>query len=132
MEIIKIVLWVLQVVSALAIIVLVLLQHGKGADAGATFGSGSGSGSLFGASGSANFLSRSTAVFAVIFFAVTFGLVLVSGKGRIGDAGVMANLNGKKVVSTTIVSSAPAITKMVSSQVVSSAPAKGKPNQIPG
>ena len=54
---------VLQVLSAIAVIVLVLLQHGKGADMGAAFGSGA-SGSLFGATGSANFLSRTTAVLA--------------------------------------------------------------------
>lgn len=65
---------VVQVVSALVIIVLVLLQQGKGADMGAAFGSAS-SGSLFGASGSANFLSRSTAVAAVIFFLTTLSLV---------------------------------------------------------
>lgn len=57
---------VLQVISAVAIIVLVLLQHGKGADMGAAFGGGA-SGSLFGATGSANFLSRSTAVASTIF-----------------------------------------------------------------
>jgi preprotein translocase subunit SecG len=64
---------VLQVLSALAIIGLVLVQHGKGADMGAAFGSGA-SGSLFGASGSSNFLSKSTAVAAAIFFACTLGL----------------------------------------------------------
>jgi preprotein translocase subunit SecG len=64
---------VLQVVSALAIIGLVLVQHGKGADMGAAFGSGA-SGSLFGASGSSNFLSKSTAVAAAIFFAATLAL----------------------------------------------------------
>jgi preprotein translocase subunit SecG len=64
---------VVQVVSALAIIGLVLVQHGKGADMGAAFGSGA-SGSLFGASGSSNFLSKSTAVAAAIFFASTLGL----------------------------------------------------------
>ena len=64
---------VLQVVSALAIIGLVLVQHGKGADMGAAFGSGA-SGSLFGASGSSNFLSKSTAVAAAIFFASTLTL----------------------------------------------------------
>src|SRR5438067_5795553 len=64
---------VVQVVSALAIIGLVLIQHGKGADMGAAFGSGA-SGSLFGASGSSNFLSKSTAVAAAIFFASTLGL----------------------------------------------------------
>ena len=61
-------------VSALTIIVLVLMQHGKGADMGAAFGGGS-SGSLFGASGSANFLSRATAVSAVVFFSM---LMLIS------------------------------------------------------
>jgi preprotein translocase subunit SecG len=64
---------VLQVVSALAIIGLVLVQHGKGADMGAAFGSGA-SGSLFGASGSSNFLSKSTAIAAAIFFAATLAL----------------------------------------------------------
>jgi len=64
---------VVQILSALAIIGLVLVQHGKGADMGAAFGSGA-SGSLFGASGSSNFLSKSTAVAAAIFFASTLGL----------------------------------------------------------
>ncbi|MFZ4552498.1 MAG: preprotein translocase subunit SecG [Aquabacterium sp.] len=62
-----------QVLSALAMIGLVLVQHGKGADMGASFGSGA-SGSLFGATGSANFLSRSTAVAATIFFVSTLAL----------------------------------------------------------
>ena len=60
----------LQVVAALSMIGLVLVQHGKGADMGASFGSGA-SGSLFGATGSANFLSRSTAIAATVFFAAT-------------------------------------------------------------
>lgn len=64
---------VLQVLSAIAIIVLVLLQHGKGADMGAAFGGGA-SGSLFGATGSANFLSRSTAIASTIFFCATLAL----------------------------------------------------------
>ncbi len=64
---------VVQILSALAMIGLVLVQHGKGADMGASFGSGS-SGSLFGATGSANFLSRSTAVCAAVFFCVTLAL----------------------------------------------------------
>ncbi|MGZ8290303.1 MAG: preprotein translocase subunit SecG [Telluria sp.] len=64
---------VVQVISALAIIALVLLQHGKGADMGAAFGSGA-SGSLFGASGSSNFMSKSTGFAAVIFFASTLAL----------------------------------------------------------
>jgi preprotein translocase subunit SecG len=64
---------VLQMLTALAMIGLVLIQHGKGADMGASFGSGA-SGSLFGASGSANFLSRTTAVCAAIFFVCTLAL----------------------------------------------------------
>jgi preprotein translocase subunit SecG len=64
---------VAQVISALTMIGLVLVQHGKGADMGASFGSGA-SGSLFGATGSANFLSRSTAIAATIFFAATLAL----------------------------------------------------------
>ena len=67
---------VVQVVAAIAIIVLVLLQHGKGADMGAAFGGGA-SGSLFGATGSANFLSRSTAAVASVFFVATLGLAYV-------------------------------------------------------
>ena len=62
-----------QMLSALGMIGLILIQHGKGADMGAAFGSGS-SGSLFGASGSANFLSRTTAVLAAVFFVATLAL----------------------------------------------------------
>ena len=62
-----------QMISAIAMIGLILVQHGKGADMGAAFGSGS-SGSLFGASGSANFLSRTTAVLATLFFVCTLAL----------------------------------------------------------
>lgn len=62
-----------QIVSAISMIGLVLVQHGKGADMGASFGSGA-SGSLFGATGSANFLSRSTAVTASVFFVSTLAL----------------------------------------------------------
>ena len=67
------ILLVVHVVVALGICVLVLLQHGKGADMGAAFGSGA-SGSLFGAVGSANFLSRSTAVLATVFFVSSLAL----------------------------------------------------------
>lgn len=63
----------IQMLTALGMIGLILIQHGKGADMGAAFGSGS-SGSLFGASGSANFLSRTTAVLATIFFVATLAL----------------------------------------------------------
>jgi preprotein translocase subunit SecG len=66
-----------QLLAALTMIGLVLIQHGKGADMGASFGSGA-SGSLFGASGSANFLSRSTAACAAVFFACTLALAFMS------------------------------------------------------
>jgi preprotein translocase subunit SecG len=68
-----------QILSALTMIGLVLVQHGKGADMGASFGSGS-SGSLFGATGSANFLSRSTAACATVFFVCTLLLALLSNQ----------------------------------------------------
>jgi preprotein translocase subunit SecG len=76
---------VVQVISALAIIGLVLLQHGKGADMGAAFGSGA-SGSLFGASGSSNFLSKSTAFAAAIFFASTLALAYMGNNRTPGAA----------------------------------------------
>lgn len=69
---------VIQVLVGLGIIGLVLMQHGKGADAGAAFGSGA-SGSVFGAQGSASFLSRATAILAVVFFASSLGLAILSG-----------------------------------------------------
>ena len=90
---------VVHVIAAIGIIGLVLLQHGKGADMGAAFGGGS-SGSLFGASGSANFLSRSTSVLATIFFLTSLGLTWFSAH-RVEHKGVMA---------TQPASSAPAAT----------------------
>ncbi len=78
-----------QLLSALAMIGLVLIQHGKGADMGASFGSGA-SGSLFGATGSANFLSRSTAALATVFFVCTLALAFMSNvdsKRTTGPAG---------------------------------------------
>jgi len=72
---------IVQVVAALGVIVLVLIQHGKGADMGASFGGGS-SGSLFGATGSANFLSRSTAACATLFFCCTLALPFMSNSVR--------------------------------------------------
>jgi len=65
-----------HILAAVAIVVLVLLQHGKGADMGAAFGSGS-AGSLFGSSGAANFLSRSTGILAAVFFASSLGLTFL-------------------------------------------------------
>jgi preprotein translocase subunit SecG len=81
---------VVHVLVALAIIGLVLLQHGKGADMGSGFGGGASS-SLFGATGSANFLSRTTAVLATIFFLLSLGLAYVATKKPLegGGGGVM-------------------------------------------
>lgn len=70
-------LWIVHLVVAIAIIGLVLMQHGKGADMGAAFGSGA-SGSLFGATGSANFLSRTTGVLAAIFFITSLSLAYLA------------------------------------------------------
>jgi preprotein translocase subunit SecG len=83
-----------QMLTALGMIGLILIQHGKGADMGAAFGSGS-SGSLFGASGSANFLSRTTAVLAAVFFACTlmlayFGNLRPVESGSVLDRGAAA------------------------------------------
>ena len=98
-------LFILQVLSAMAMIGLVLIQHGKGADMGASFGSGA-SGSLFGATGSANFLSRSTAICATIFFATTLGMsVLSTGRGT--AAGAEISNNRLDAVSPAVVASAP-------------------------
>lgn len=82
-----------QMLAALAMIGLILIQHGKGADMGAAFGSGS-AGSLFGASGSANFLSRTTGVLAVVFFACTlllayFGHARPTGGGSLIERAVI-------------------------------------------
>jgi preprotein translocase subunit SecG len=74
---------VVQLLAAFAMIGLVLIQHGKGADMGASFGGGS-SGSLFGATGSANFLSRSTAACASVFFVSTLALAYMAN-GRSGQ-----------------------------------------------
>jgi preprotein translocase subunit SecG len=77
-----------HVIVGLSVIGLVLVQHGKGADMGAAFGSGS-SGSLFGASGSANFLSRTTAVLATVFFITSLSLSYLASQGNQGPKSVM-------------------------------------------
>jgi len=117
---------VIQVLSALAIIGLVLLQHGKGADMGAAFGSGA-SGSLFGATGSSNFLSKSTAIAAAIFFAATLALAFVGNKRAPVSGGVMENL---PVAPAT---TAPAPAANAPAVPVAPAPAEGggQASQIP-
>ena len=80
---------VIHVLVAIALVGLVLLQHGKGADVGAAFGGGA-SGSLFGATGSANFLSRTTAILAVVFFLTSMGLTYLSTRKPEARSGVLA------------------------------------------
>ena len=84
----------MHVLVALGIIFLVLLQHGKGADMGAAFGGGS-SGSLFGATGSANFLSRTTAALAVVFFLTSLGLAYVATHKPKTGASVMQGVSSQ-------------------------------------
>jgi preprotein translocase subunit SecG len=86
-----ILLLVLHVLAALGIIGLVLLQHGKGADVGAAFGSGS-AGSVFGAAGSANFLSRATAILALVFFLTSMSLTYFTTR-KADTEGVMGGAN---------------------------------------
>ena len=86
---------VLHVLVALAIIGLVLLQHGKGADMGSGFGGGA-SGSLFGATGSANFLSRTTAVLAAVFFALSLLLAYLATNRQVAPGGVMDAVKQQK------------------------------------
>ncbi|MBL8447991.1 MAG: preprotein translocase subunit SecG [Zoogloeaceae bacterium] len=83
---------VVHVVVGLGVIGLVLLQHGKGADMGAAFGSGA-SGSLFGATGSANFLSRTTAVLATVFFLTSLGLSYLAGAKPTAPKSVMEGVS---------------------------------------
>ena len=97
---------VIQILAALGMIGLILVQHGKGADMGAAFGSGS-SGSLFGASGGANFLSRTTAVLASVFFVCTLALAYF-GNLRPSDAGGSV-LEGAAVPAAVEASAVPAV-----------------------
>lgn len=85
---------IVHVCAAAGVIGLVLLQHGKGADMGAAFGSGT-SGSLFGASGSANFLSRATAMFVAVFFATSLTLAYMSGHRADNASVVKATLQSQ-------------------------------------
>ena len=87
-----------HILVALAIIGLVLMQHGKGADMGAAFGSGA-SGSLFGASGSANFLSRTTGVLAAVFFVTSLTLAYVASSKPKTSGSVMQETVQSQTVS---------------------------------
>ena len=113
---------VVQMLSALAMIGLILIQHGKGADMGAAFGSG-GSGSLFGATGGANFLSRTTAVLAAVFFVCTLLLAYFSNLRPVSSGSV---LEGAAVT-------APAVPADVSpaAQIPGNTPAAKSDNSVP-
>ncbi len=96
-----------QMISAVAMIGLILIQHGKGADMGAAFGSG-GSGSLFGASGSANFLSRTTAVLATVFFVCTLALAYFGNLHPAGTSSVLDSAVAPAAPASAAASAAPA------------------------
>jgi len=119
----------LHVLIALAIIGLVLLQHGKGADMGSGFGGGS-SGSLFGATGSANFLSRATAVLATIFFLTSLGLgYLATNKPRTSGGVLEA---AKKELSAPAEGKAAADSSTAASKPAAAAPAEAsKAKDVP-
>ena len=106
MNVIVNVILAVQMLAALAMIGLILIQHGKGADMGAAFGSGS-SGSLFGASGSANFLSRTTAVLAAVFFVSTLALAYF-GNARPASSGSVLVTPAAAVPASAPASEAPA------------------------
>ncbi len=101
---------IVQIASAMVMIGLVLVQHGKGADMGASFGSGA-SGSLFGATGSANFLSRSTAVCATVFFIATLALAFMSSgsQTRAPDGGTILDRPAVPAASASGVGSVPTV-----------------------
>ena len=109
---------VVQMLSALAMIGLILVQHGKGADMGAAFGGG-GSGSLFGATGGANFLSRTTAVLAGVFFVCTLLLAYLGNNRPAAASGSV--LEGAAV--TAPAPAAPAADNSTASQIPGNTPA---------
>ena len=115
------VLIVVHVLVALAIIGLVLLQHGKGADMGSGFGGGA-SASLFGATGSANFLSRTTAVLATIFFLLSLGLAYFATNKPKAGGGIMDAVKTERPA--TEVPQAPAAQKPAPDAAKPAEPAK--------
>jgi preprotein translocase subunit SecG len=118
-----------QMLSAVVMIGLILIQHGKGADMGAAFGSGS-SGSLFGASGSANFLSRTTAVLAAVFFACTLALAYFGNIQPVSSGSVLERSSTIAPATDGTASQIPADSAPVPAAVAPAAPASGV-SQIP-
>ena len=113
---------VLHVLVALAIIGLVLLQHGKGADMGSGFGGGA-SGSLFGATGSANFLSRTTAVLAAIFFVLSLALAYTATRKPASEGGGVIDVIRQREAEKP----APKAEEKPGAQPAPAAPAPGAP-----
>ena len=99
MENINSILLVVQVMLSISLIVLILMQHGKGADAGAAFGSGA-SATVFGARGSGNFMSKSTAVIALLFFIVCMSLAYLSAN-RAAPGSVTGSVMSQEIDTTT-------------------------------
>jgi preprotein translocase subunit SecG len=124
MLVLKTLIIVVQLLSALGVIGLVLLQHGKGADMGAAFGSGA-SGSLFGATGSANFLSRTTAVLAAVFFISTLTLTYIGSYHAKRSAGLLGT------VATTPVAASSAAAPAGASGAVAAVPASAPGQDVP-
>ncbi|SDJ32915.1 preprotein translocase subunit SecG [Paraburkholderia steynii] len=116
---------VVQLLSALGVIGLVLLQHGKGADMGAAFGSGA-SGSLFGATGSANFLSRTTAILAAVFFVTTLTLTYLGAYHSKLSAGVLGSMPATAPVAASVAPGASAPANASASIAASAASAPGQ------
>ena len=139
MNVVLTIILAVQMLSAIVMIGLVLVQHGKGADMGAAFGGGGGSGSLLGASGSANFLSRATGVLAAVFFTCTLALAYFgnaqprsSGSSVLEKASVVAPAVGASAaVGAAQIpgTSAPAINSAVTP--AAPAPAASGAGQIP-
>lgn len=128
------VLLAIQVISSISIIVLVLLQQGQGADMGSSFGSGS-AGSLFGASGAANFLSRTTKWAAIIFFASTIGLAYVSHHtaNSILDGGIMQGFKEQPAAPAPVAPQGSAVPSVPGSAPAPAAdkPAAGASSAVP-
>src|SRR5688572_26011543 len=120
---------VVQMLAALAMIGLVLIQHGKGADMGASFGSGA-SGSLFGATGSANFLSRTTAVCAAIFFVCTLGLAYLSNDRSGASSGSVLDRPSAVLPAASGVAPAPGASVAAAAPQASAVPASA-PSALP-
>ena len=117
---------VIHVLAAAGVIGLVLLQHGKGADMGAAFGSGA-SGSLFGVSGSSNFMSKATAACVIVFFATSLSLAYMASH-RAGSGSVIKGATKSESVTTTV---APAANTTTNTQPEQTTPAGSAAKDIP-